>query len=190
MENTPSLAIFFGTTAVVGGVLFLVRLILFFIGAGDQDLSDVNLGADSIDPGVQDAGFQYISLQGVAGFFMMFGLVGLAMLSSNVNGWISLAGAIVAGMVTLLLVGLIFQTMRRMQSDGTLRIANAVGAEGTVYLTIPEHGTGQVQVTVQGGLKIFNAVSADHQRLPTGTSIRVVAIVSGNILKVEQVDNG
>lgn len=190
MENTPSLAMFFGTTAVIGGVLFLVRLILFLFGAGDQELPDVNIGADSVEPGFHDSGFQFISLQGVAGFFMMFGLVGLAMLSSNVSAWISLAGAIVAGMVTLLLVGLIFQTMRRMQSDGTLRIANAIGEEGTVYLTIPEQGTGQVQVTVQGGLKIFNAVSTNHQRLPTGTSIRVVAIVSGNMLKVEQVDNG
>jgi membrane protein implicated in regulation of membrane protease activity len=79
--------------------------------------------------------------------------------------------------------------MRRMQSDGTLRISNAIGEEGTVYLTIPDNGTGQVQVAVQGGLKIFNAVSANHQRIPTGASIRVVKIVSGNMLMVEQVNN-
>lgn len=187
MESYPSLAMFFGTTAVIGGILFFIRLILFLIGAGDHDLSSIDANTEL---GEHDSGFQFISLQGVAGFFMMFGLVGLAMLSSEVNGWLSLGGAIVSGMITLLLVGLIFRAMRRMQSDGTLRIRNAIGEEGTVYLTIPENGTGQVQVTVQGGLKIFNAVSNDHQRISTGASIRVVDIVSSNILKVEKIDLG
>jgi membrane protein implicated in regulation of membrane protease activity len=185
IENNSSLAMFFGTTAAIGGVLFVIRLILFLVGAGDQELG----GGDGNLEGGSDSSFQFISLQGVAGFFTMFGLVGLAMHSGGQGTWISVAGAVVSGLITLWLVSMIFQSMRRMQSDGTLRISNAIGEEGTVYLTIPDNGTGQVQVAVQGGLKIFNAVSADHQRIPTGASIRVVKIVSGNMLMVEQVNN-
>lgn len=186
MENYPSWSYFFGTTAVLGGILFIVRLILFFLGAGDQDVS----GADGqLEAGSSDSSFEFISLQGIAGFFMMFGLVGLALLSANLSPWAALGGATASGLITLWLVGMIFRSMRRMQSDGTLRIVNAVGKEGTVYLTIPMDGTGQVQVTVQGGQKIFNAVAATKERIPTGSSIRVVKIIGSNILMVEKVGN-
>jgi membrane protein implicated in regulation of membrane protease activity len=120
----------------------------------------------------------------------MFGLVGLALLSADQSPWLATGAAIVAGLFTLWLVGIIFRTMRRMQSDGTMQIATAVGQEGTVYLTIPDNGTGQVQVSVQGGLKIFNAVSAGNQRIPTGDRIRVVKVVSGTMLMVERSDMG
>ena len=186
MENYPSLAMFFGTTAAIGGALFIIRLVLFLFGAGDQDLG----GGDADGLSGHDTGFQFISLQGVAGFFMMFGLVGLAILSGGQNPWLALAGAIVSGLITLWLVGMIFRSMRHIQSDGTLRIANAIGQEGTVYLTIPENGTGQVQVAVQGGLKVFNAVATAHQRIPTGDRIRVVKVISGNMLVVERIELG
>jgi membrane protein implicated in regulation of membrane protease activity len=186
MENHPSLSLFFGTAAGLGGILFGIRLILFFLGAGDQDIGG---GDGSIDAGASDSSFEFISLQGVAGFFMMFGLVGLALLSGNLGVWVALGGATASGLFTLWLVGMLFRGMRRMQSDGTMRISNAIGQEGTVYLSIPADGTGQVQVSVQGGLKIFNAVAANHERIPTGSSIRVVKIISSNILMVEKIEN-
>lgn len=182
METYPSLTLFFGTAAALGGLLFVIRLILFFVGAGGGDV-------DSLDADSTDSSFEFISLQGVAGFFMMFGLVGLALLSGEQNQWVALTGAFASGLITLWLVGMIFRGVRRMQSDGTLRITNAVGQEGTVYLTIPEGGTGQVQVSVQGGLKIFNAVANTNARIPTGSRIRVVKIISSNILMVEKIEN-
>ena len=65
---------------------------------------------------------------------------------------------------------------------------NTVRKEGIVYLTIPENGTGQISVVVQGGLRQFDAVSSAGQRIPTGEKIRVVRVVSSRILVVEPID--
>ena len=64
--------------AVLGGLVFLVRIVLlFFVGDGDGALDDV--GVDS------DAGFQLLSIQGLSGFFVMFGLVGLGLIQAGVS---------------------------------------------------------------------------------------------------------
>ena len=76
--------------------------------------------------------------------------------------------------------------MKRLQTEGTLRIQNTIGTEGSVYLTIPKHGTGQVQIIAQGSLKIFDAVSSNKSTIPTGEKIQVVGVAGGNTLIVEK----
>jgi len=188
MSNDPSLEMFFLASAIIGGILFFVRLIMFFLGAGDgADLAD-ELDT-SFDAGDSEGGFKFISFQGVAGFFLMFGLVGLAILSGGASSLAALGGAAGSGLVTLFIVALLFNSIRKLQSDGTLRLENAIGKEGTVYLTIPAEGSGQVRVAVQGGLKIFDAISTNQERIPTGENVRVVKVVSGNVLVVERADH-
>jgi membrane-bound ClpP family serine protease len=76
--------------------------------------------------------------------------------------------------------------MKNLQSSGTIDVQNAVGQEGTVYLTIPADGTGKAQVTVQDRLKVYEAVSEYGEEIPSGERIKVVKVVSGNILVVEK----
>jgi membrane protein implicated in regulation of membrane protease activity len=117
---------------------------------------------------------------------MMFGLVGLALLKSNLPIFVTIIGAMLAGFVTVGITGLIFSQMNRLQTEGTIRIQNTVGTEGTVYLTIPKEGTGQVQVIVQGSLKIFDAMSKNKKTIATGEKIQVVGVASGNTLIVDK----
>ena len=79
--------------------------------------------------------------------------------------------------------------MKRLQSDGTIRISNAIGEAGTVYLTIPPKGSGQVQVVVQGTLKIFDAISSKKTGLATGDKVKIIDVADGNTLIVEKVQN-
>jgi membrane protein implicated in regulation of membrane protease activity len=186
--------------AIVGGVLFIFRLILQFIGgdAGDTDL-DID-GADGID-GVDgldgdtdfdasdsDYSFKVLSLQAVTAFLMMFGLVGLAILKQGSlgAGW-SLFGGTAAGSAMVWVLKKIFEAAMSLQSSGTMDLKkNAIGEEGTVYLTIPEGGTGKVRVAVQNHLKVFNARAEDRGELKTGEEIKVVNVVSNNILVVNR----
>jgi membrane protein implicated in regulation of membrane protease activity len=186
MGDFTALEYFFMACAVVGGILFLFRLALFFLGGGD---TEVDVDTPGSEGGFQDSdsSFQFLSIQGLSAFFLMFGLVGLALLREGVQEIVSSIAAVAAGLFTVWVVSQIFVQMKKLQSDGTLKMENAIDQEGTVYLTIPENGTGQVRVPVQGGLRIFDAVSADHQKIPTGTSIRVVKIVSGKVLVVEKI---
>jgi len=185
MGDFTALEYFFLACAVVGGIMFLFRLALFFLGGGD---TDVDVDSASTDGGLTDtdSSFQYLSIQSLSAFFLMFGLVGLALLREGVQEVVALLAAVVSGVFTVWIVSQIFVQMKKLQSDGTLKMENAIGQEGTVYLTIPENGTGQVRVSVQGGLRIFDAVSADRQAIPTGASIRVIRLISGKVLVVEK----
>ena len=190
--------------AIVGGVLFIIRLILQFVGGhvGDHDLDVHHIdGIDGIDgldgvDGVDgdtafdgsdsDYSFKVLSLQAVTAFLMMFGLVGLAILKQGTlgAGW-SLFGGLVAGSAMVWVLKRIFEAAMSLQSSGTMDLKkNAIGEEGTVYLTIPEGGTGKVRVAVQNHLKVFNARADDRGELKTGDEIKVVNVVSNNILVV------
>lgn len=179
---------FFLACAIIGGVVFLVRMVLMFVGVGGEGDLDGLGGTDAPDTDhASDESFRFLSIQSMSSFFLMFGLVGLSILRNGGAVWLAFAGAIGSGGITVWLVSLLFTGMKRLQSDGTLRINNAIGQEGTVYLTIPAEGSGQVQVPVQGALRMFEARSAKKIELRTGERIRVVEVTAGNILLVEQV---
>jgi hypothetical protein len=95
-------------------------------------------------------------------------------------------GGTVAGLATVGITGLIFSQMKRLQMEGTINIQNTVGTQGSVYLTIPQNGTGQVQIIVQGSLKIFDAMSNSKKIIATGEKVQVVGVASGNTLIVEK----
>jgi len=176
--------------AVAGGTVLLLRLILTLIGLdhGDADLPDdasFDVDTDAAH-GHAGGGINLFSMQSIAGFFTMFGLVGMGLLQINVSETLSMIGALLAGGVTALATALIFMQMQKLQSEGTLNIRNAIGKTGTVYLTIPESGTGVVNVTVQGALRTLDAVSQHGNRLPTGTVVKVVDITAGKLLVVTE----
>ena len=85
------------------------------------------------------------------------------------------------------LMAWLFKLMKKLQSDGTSRIENAVGQEGSVYLTIPAQDIGKVQLSVNGRLSVMDARSANSQTLATGSQVKVTRILNGNILEVESV---
>ena len=190
--------------AVIGSTLFLIRTVLFFVGGdadsdvdgdfdGDIDIDgDIDFDGDIDTSGLEHidsaASFHIFSLHGITGFFMMFGLVGLAMSrESSFTPLVAVSGGLVAGVFTMWLVAKIFVSMKKLQSDGTLNLKNAIGKDGTVYLSIPIDGTGKVRVIVQESLKIFNAVSSNKEEIKTGENIKVVKIISGNVFVVEKV---
>jgi len=191
--------IYWGST-IIGGTLFLLRTIMLLVGGGlgggefetdfDGDLHidhDVLSGVDHTDTFADtDFSFKLLSMQGLTAFFMMFGLVGLALVKANVATILTIIGGGIAGLFAVWLISIIFSQMKRFQSDGTLRIQNAIGQNGSVYLAIPAKGTGQVQVSVQGRMRIFDAVSSDGKKIATGEKIRVTEIINNNTLSVEK----
>ena len=178
------LEMYYVASAGIGGLVFLVRLVMMlFVGGSDVDLDAID-GVGSGGLGT-DASFQLLSIQGLSGFFIMFGLVGIALLEADLSELASVLGAFVAGGLTMLAIAELSRMMLGLQSSGNIEITSAVGAEGTVYLTIPSEGVGSAQVTVQNRLRSYDAISKTHDALETGTRIRVVD-VSGGALVVEK----
>ena len=171
-----TLEMFYVVSAGVGSLIFVVRVILlFFIGDGDAGLGG---GIDA------DASFQLLSIQGLSSFFIMFGLVGIALIRSDMTEFVSVVGAFVAGSATIVVVALLSSLMHQLQSSGNIDITSAVATEGKVYLTIPDQGAGRAQIRIQNRLRTYDAMSKHHVTLETGTRIKVVE-VSGDTLIVE-----
>ena len=190
LRSLNGLETVFLACAALGFVLLVVRLLMQFVGGdgGDAD-ADVDVDVDvDVDAGMDaDVSFRLLSLQGLTGFFLMFGLVGLALSKESGAGHLgSLVGAFVAGLLTLVGMAKFMAYLKSFQSSGTVKFANAVGQEGSVYLTIPSDGTGKVQVSVQERLLTCDAVSIESDAVKTGERVRVVRITGGNVLVVER----
>jgi membrane protein implicated in regulation of membrane protease activity len=195
--------------AIFGGAILIIRFILFMIGIGDGDTStdfdsgmDVDIDVDHDFSGMDhggmdsdhtagghDAGIMsYLSLQSISGFFLLFGLVGLATLQMGTSSLVSIIFAFGAGAFTAWTVTKILSSMRKLQSSGNQNIKNAIGLEGKVYLTIPENETGVVSLGLQGTLRNLDAISEDGTRLPTGTLVVVSKISAENVLVVRKIN--
>jgi membrane protein implicated in regulation of membrane protease activity len=200
MNNLTWIEIIYWGSTIIGGTFFVLRTIMLLIGSGiDQANIDAHFDSDiqldhdfDIDPDVDsvvdsDFSFKLLSMQGLTAFFMMFGLVGLALIKANLPVALTVAGGVFAGLSAVWIISLIFSQMKRLQSDGTIKIQNAIGQSGSVYLVIPAEGIGQVQITIQGALKIYDARSSDEQTIKTGEKIRVTEIINNNTLVVERI---
>lgn len=195
MNGLTWIEIIYWASTIIGGTLFILRAAMMLLGGSLSDVTDAGLDLDlngdfdadvSGDHTDADVSFKLISIQGLTSFFMMFGLVGLALLKANVPVLLTVFGGMIAGLITVAITGLVFSQMKRLQTEGTIDIQTTIGTEGSVYLTIPKNGTGQVQLIAQGSLKIFDAVSNNKTVIATGEKIHVLGVTSGNTLIVEK----
>ncbi len=195
LESITGLELVFVICAAFGGSLFVVRLILMFMGAADSEAPDGmdvdGIDVDSADGFDADAGdvsdtdisFKLLSLQGITAFFMMFGLVGWAVIrQGEYPPLVPIASGTVGGLATIWVMKRIFQFATSLQSSGTMDLNNAIGQEGTVYLTIRPGDIGKVQVNVQNSLSVLNAITEDDEEIKTGADVRVVKIKADKLV--------
>lgn len=184
-------SLWFSVPAVVGTGFFLLRMLMLAFGG----IADADVGGMEADAGVEihhgDSGLaaQFLSIQGVTAFFMGFGWTGYAAMYGL--GWRlggALAAAVIGGLAFVLLIGSLFRGARKLEASGTLNLADAEGAEGEVYVGIPERGggSGQVRLVLRQRQRIVNAVSAGSA-LPTRTRVRVSGVNSDRTVTVEPI---
>ena len=188
-QNLSSTEIFYLCCAIIGGGLFLLRSLMMLIGMGD-DGGAHDGGADLHAPdgdGSPVHDFKMVSVHSLTAFLLMFGLVGFLMLrNQQAKPWGAGIVGFVIGIITMFIIAKLFQASRKMQSDGTIHPADAVGVQGSVYLAIRPGEIGKVQITVRGALKIFDARAKDSDTaFKTGDAVKVVGF--GDVLVVERV---
>lgn len=199
-KNLDGLELLFACCALFGTALFIIRIVIMFTGSGSESETgdhggDFHMdGADGPDgaaghefteshPADSDLSFKLLSLQGITAFFMMFGLVGWAVLrQGSYPPLVPLLSGTLAGLFTVWVMKRIFQAAGRLQSSGTLNLSNAVGQEGTVYLTIRPGQTGKVRISVQERLMVLDAAAADEEELKTGQTVCVTSVRAGKLI--------
>ena len=166
-------------------LIFLAQLIMTFTG-GDFSESDATGDSDSAinaDPGID---FQFLTLKNLIAFFTIFGWTGIACLNSGVGNLMTAIISLIAGLLMMAIMASLIWFMGRLTDNGTLKIKNAIGKTGIVYLPIPgkRTGTGQVQIKVQG-LQTLDAMTDNEAGFKTGQVVEVADVLNGDILLVK-----
>lgn len=177
--------------AVLATAFFAIRLVLMFIGLDGADDSGALLDAvDTADvisahDAMDAADFKVFTLMTFIVTLMVGGWAGLLFLSLGWNEWLSVAAGTGIGFATGIGVSYAIFSMRKLEHDGTLRNFEAKGVKGTCYVTIPEAGggKGQVQVTIEGRLFTFDAVS-DGPKIDSFKPIVVMERLDETTLRV------
>lgn len=173
--------IFYGLGLLAGLVAVLLTG-LSLIGIEFHDAADA-LDAADVDHG----GGGIFSVKPLTGFFLGFGWGGGMALD---QGWSLLPALLVglaAGGLIMAVIVAMFRGIYALRSDGTRQLGEAVGAVGTVYVTVPprQAGGGQAVVNFSGRQETVAALSAADQPIASGEKIRVVRVLDGNTVLVE-----
>lgn len=167
--------------AVPFTLFFVLQLVLSFMGAeSPDDLPDAEIEADHGIP------FQFLTLKNLVGFFTIFAWTGIACIEAGLSNGASLIIATIAGLLMMGLMAGLFYLMMKSGADGTMKIQQAIGQVGEVYLTIQSKrkSVGKIQVKVSGALRTLDAMTDDEDPIASGQLAKVVQIINDNILLV------
>ncbi len=156
--------------------------------SGDVDIDgDVgNLDVDAIGGDAIADGFNLFTFRGLIAFFAIGGWTGFAL--AEVNLAISIVGALIAGTLALVAMGLMMRGIMKLRSNGNIDNSKAVGHVAEVYLTIPAkgNGSGKINLTLEERFVELDAIQEGSSPIPTGAKVVVTAIL-GSTLVVEEI---
>ncbi len=180
-ETLSTMSKIYWIIAVPSTIIFLIFLILSFLGLDADGDVDFDGGAD-VSGGV--GGF-LINFKSILSFIMMFGWAGIISTSFGIKINLTIIISIVTGLIGLFAVAVLLYFVSKLSYSGTMKIENSIGKIGTVVLRIPgkKQGKGQIQVTVQGSLRTLDAMTEEKTTLKSGSKVQVID-VQENILIV------
>ena len=169
--------------AIVGSVILTILIILTFVGGDVEDLSgDVDVDVDG-DTGI---GFQFLSFKNLMGFFTIFGWSGIACMDNGLSTGPTLVISLFCGLLMMFAMAALFYYLSKLQSSGTLKLKNAMGQIGEVYLTVgaKRSSIGKFSVNVLGTLRELEALTDEEVDLKQGNVIKVKDVTDNGILIV------
>ena len=181
----------FWALAIIFSVLFIIQFVFSVIGLdfdGDSDV-DSDMDVDADDGYSLDRDFSILSIRSIIAFFTFFGWGGVLSLQGGSSLTTTLIFSSVSGFVAMFLVAYMMYSFSRLSQAGNIDIGHAIMQIGEVYLTIPgaRAGEGLVHVKIEDSLRELGAVT-DGQNLPTGSKVRVLDVLEGNLLLVEPLE--
>jgi len=185
-NNLSQLETAYWSVALIGSFIFILIFITTFIG-GDMD-TDVEIDAAEFEADDGGVGFQFFTFKNTVAFFTIFGWTGIICEENGLSTMLTLAIATVAGLAMMVATSSLFYWMSTLAENGILQIKNAVGAVGEVYLPIGANRSkiGKISIKVQGALRELEALTDSEEELATGTVIKVVEVISSEILLVKK----
>ena len=173
----------YASVAITATFILAIQTILVIFGIGDGD-GDFDFDTD-FDAGID--GLSLFSIRGIASFFSIGAWTGYALSQTDMQRGVAILLSILAGTAALFAIAFIVSRLKRLQSDGTISMENAVGKVGTVYITVPANKArpGKIMVSFQGKLNECEAVTESTRDLKTGEGVEVTGLFDENTLIVK-----
>jgi len=178
---TPALKIYWAI-AIPFSVFFVLQMIFSLFAGGDSPDNTVDVDVET-DHGIS---FQFLTVKNMVGFFTIFSWTGIACTSAGWSTTMTLIIATISGLAMMTMMAGIFYLMSKMNASGTMKISEAIGKSGEVYLSVPakRSSAGKIQIMVGGLLRTLDAMTDDEENISTGRQAKVAAILDNNILLV------
>ena len=180
---------------LTASLIFVIQTVMTFLGA-DADSStdfdmDVDTSMDGVDLSNIEGGSNLYTFRNFVNFFLGFGWAAILLQPSVKSTALLIFLAVLVGVSLVVAVMYLFKWLSTMQQSGNINVYKAaVGCQGKCYLRIPAErsGEGKVQITIQGAVREYNAVT-DGDEIKTGASVKVVEVVNANTLLVEELNS-
>ena len=187
-DLSPVMKLLWGVT-LSATLVFLIQTVMTFLGA-DADSNfdvDVDTSMDGTDLSNIEGGSNLYTFRNFVNFFLGFGWTAILLQPSVKSTGLLVVIAVLVGIALVVAVMYLFKWLSSMQQSGNINVYKAaVGCQGTCYLRIPAEraGEGKVQITIQGAVREYNAVT-DGDEIKTGASVKVIEAIDANTLLVE-----
>ena len=193
-ELSPVMKLLWAVT-LTASLIFIIQTVMTFLGA-DADSStdfdmDVDTSMDGADLSNIEGGSNLYTFRNFVNFFLGFGWSAILLQSSVKSTGLLIVLSVLVGIALVVAVMYLFKWLSSMQQSGNINVYKAaVGCQGKCYLVIPGEraGEGKVQITIQGAVREYNAVT-DGDTIKTGTPIKVVETIDANTLLVEELNS-
>ena len=192
-DLSPVMKLLWGVT-LTATLIFIIQTVMTFLGA-DADSTDFDVDVDTSMDGSDlsniDSGANLYTFRNFVNFFLGFGWTAIILQPSVKSTAVLVIISVLVGIALVALVMYMFKWLYSMQQSGNINVYKAaVGCQGKCYLRIPGEraGEGKVQITIQGAVREYNAVT-DGDEIKTGASVKVVEAVDGNTLLVEELNS-
>ena len=192
-DLSPVMKLLWGIT-LTASLIFIIQTVMTFLGA-DADSTDFDVDVDTSMDGSDlsniEGGSNLYTFRNFVNFFLGFGWTAILLQPSVKSTALLVIIAVLVGVALVVAVMYLFKWLNSMQQSGNINVyKSAVGCQGKCYLRIPAErsGEGKVQITIQGAVREYNAVT-DGDQIKTGASVKVLEAVDANTLLVEELNS-
>ena len=192
-DLSPVMKLLWGVT-LTATLIFVIQTVMTFLGA-DADATDFDIDVDTSMDGADlsniEGGSNLYTFRNLVNFFLGFGWSAILLQPSVKSTALLIFISVLVGVALVVAVMYLFKWLSSMQQSGNINVyKSAVGCQGKCYLRIPAErgGEGKVQITIQGAVREYNAVT-DGDEIKTGASVKVLEAIDGNTLLVEELNS-
>lgn len=176
----------FVAIGLISSLVLTIQMVLALMGGAIEGVE----GDFDIGDGGEGGATGILSIRSIGAFFTGFGWTGAAAIQNGLGTGTATFAATLVGGIFLGLVVYLMSYLHSLREEGTLNYKNCVGEVGTVYLPIPPNrkGIGQIEVMVQGRLRIVKSVTDCEKKIANQVAVRVTEIVDQQTLLVSPLE--